>query len=60
MAKVPPLVSASLVLVGKLAHLAGRHVQAGGARFERAQHDAVARQDQAAEETARRRRSPRP
>ncbi len=36
----------------ELAHLAGGHAQAGGAAFERAQHDAVARQDQAAEEVA--------
>ncbi|KZS00580.1 Uncharacterized protein APZ42_003075, partial [Daphnia magna] len=37
----------------ELAHLAGGHAQAGRAAFQRAQHDAVARHDQAAEKAAR-------
>ena len=37
---------------GKAPHLAGGHAQAGGAAFQRAQHDAVARQDEAAQEAA--------
>ncbi len=48
----PPPISASLVLVGNSVRLAGRHLQAGGAHLERAQHQAEARQDQPAEETS--------
>ncbi len=52
MAKVPPLVSASLVLVGKSRDIAGGHMQTGCTGFECAQHDAVARQDDAAQKAA--------
>ena len=37
---------------GKGAHLARGHMQASGAGFQCAQHDAVARQDEAAQELA--------
>ena len=42
-ASEPPLISASLVLVGKSTDLAGRRLQAGGAHLERAQRQAEAR-----------------
>ncbi len=37
---------------GKVAHFAGGHMQAGRARLQRAQHDAVPRQDDAAQEAS--------
>jgi hypothetical protein len=52
MAKVPPLVSASLVLVGKARTSPVGTCRPGRAGLERAQHDAVARQDEAAQEAA--------
>ena len=51
-ASAPPLISASLVLVGKSTTSPVGTCRPGGAHLERAQHHAEARQDQAAEEPA--------